>query len=57
MLRYLGDDGAWHPSPMVLSGGRSVGIVAPQRSPPRYYITVDGGRQYRFPGKGSYILG
>ncbi|MBI4344878.1 MAG: PQQ-like beta-propeller repeat protein, partial [Euryarchaeota archaeon] len=57
MLHYRGDDGYWHPSPMVLSESRYVGIIAPQRSPTRYYITVDGERQYRFPGEGSYTVG
>ena len=56
LLSYYGDDNTWHPSPMVLSEGMHVGMIAPQRQEKvKYYITLESGNtSYRFPEAGSY---
>lgn len=56
LLNYYGDDNTWHPSPMVLSEGMHVGMIAPQRQKEvKYYITLESGNNsYRFPEEGSY---
>ncbi len=56
LLNYYGDDATWHPSPMVLSEGIHVGMIAPQRQETvKYYITLESeNNSYRYPRAGSY---
>ena len=57
-LNYYGDDGVWHPSPMVLSQGMYVGMIAPQmQGILKYYISLENSNQsYRFPEVNYYEL-
>ncbi len=53
-LYYYGDNDTWHPSPVVLSEGRYVGMIAPQKKAVlKYYISAGS---YRFPEVGYYEL-
>jgi len=56
LLNYYGDDNTWHPSPMVLSEGMYVGMIAPQQQKTvKYYIALESENSlYRFPEEGSY---
>ncbi|MCE8424781.1 MAG: VCBS repeat-containing protein [Candidatus Methanoperedens sp.] len=57
-LHYMGDDGNWHPSPFVLSGGMQVAMIAPQKQEKvKYYITLENENiSYRLPPEGNYEI-
>jgi cellulose synthase/poly-beta-1,6-N-acetylglucosamine synthase-like glycosyltransferase len=57
-LVYLGDDGTWHFSPLLLSGEEYLAIIPPQRGPNEYYLALwwwDGTYQ-RVPVEGTLHL-
>ena len=57
-LYYFGDDEQWHPSPMLLSEGKYIAMIAPQKQKKvKYYITLeDENMTYRFPLEEYYEL-